>query len=318
MRAVNKRMHCRNEFQMEGRKHGCIHAACKQKHGETILMLCVRVLRVPSVNALDNKGTQTACGMMGLIDAHLQSLGAPRFRDPPTWPNVPPETRLLSLPCPERTGEADEARIQPNTSTHGRGAPGDDAEPGETIYHGALLTADGVKADSPQRLADAANLHEAGHMISGVKLPDWNPNVLPDAVDDLVEVYVAVSDAGPEIAGGRDQFAQEIAPCPNKVWFDGDCFGHQFALIEALILLSVEDLFPQLGFRYYSHLASLMHIARDNQNEFFLHGAANLRKQHMHLAFGRSFHGQSAGVGNEKPSWRTTSYSSMWHRFRRC
>ena len=48
---------------------------------------------------------------------------------------------------------------------------------------------------------------------------------------DFVEAFCCVSDAGSDIHGGRAIAEKQIAPLAWKLWFEMDCFGHQFQII---------------------------------------------------------------------------------------
>ena len=63
----------------------------------------------------------------------------------------------------------------------------------------------------------------------------------------------------------------------TKSFFDGDCLAHQYHLLSASELRSVDlflvkAIFPREydgKFKYYSHLAALCHIIRDNQEAIY-------------------------------------------------
>ena len=107
-----------------------------------------------------------------------------------------------------------------------------------------------------------------------IDLDNWE-----DDEDGCVSLWVMTTDAGSDIHGARNllkRFAEE----EYDTWFvDCDCFAHQYDLITRDILMAMEDIFiPAFeslfddnfkSFRYYSSLACVMHIIRDNLGDLF-------------------------------------------------
>lgn len=52
----------------------------------------------------------------------------------------------------------------------------------------------------------------------------------------LLELYAITTDAGSDIAGGRELIQHEMADSIGKLVFDTDCFAHQYQLIIKLFL----------------------------------------------------------------------------------
>ena len=51
---------------------------------------------------------------------------------------------------------------------------------------------------------------------------------------DFVEIFCCASDAGSDISGGREIAQKQITPLPWKMWFDVDCFAHQYHIMTKL------------------------------------------------------------------------------------
>ena len=93
-----------------------------------------------------------------------------------------------------------------------------------------------------------------------------------EGVSGLLQVWVATSDAGPDIVAGRSFMEKEISGDDKPfTWFlDSDCFIHQYQLISKGLIVSMGlFIMPALGldYQYYGALASILHILRDIAKE---------------------------------------------------
>lgn len=92
---------------------------------------------------------------------------------------------------------------------------------------------------------------------------------LPDAprptIHEQLEVWAACTDAGPDIACARSLIVTQLA---NDLWtwfFEIDCIAHQYQML-SLMTLQPDELAKLLCLptNYYSCLAIVMHLVRDN------------------------------------------------------
>lgn len=88
-----------------------------------------------------------------------------------------------------------------------------------------------------------------------------------------MSVFCATSDNGPDIASGRDLIAKEVDAIEKTFLFDGDCLAHQYHLHTGDLLTAMDEIvMKELGetkVKYYSSLAALCHVLRDNHAEVF-------------------------------------------------
>ena len=123
---------------------------------------------------------------------------------------------------------------------------------------------------------------------------------------DVLEVFLMTTDAGPDISKARQNIKCELHDDPNRIGLDCDCFAHQFHLITLALLWALDLLFiPASGqdFKYYTSLASLMHIMRDNMAEIYQAWADTYTVQDaiangVHLVAPRPVSGRWAKVGS--------------------
>ena len=97
---------------------------------------------------------------------------------------------------------------------------------------------------------------------------------LRDAVPGLLDVWCVTTDAGPDIAGARKRIQEEVYNHPWRWLYDCDCLLHQYHLISYHLTASMTKVMEALGIQsggsgYYSCLAMLMHIWRDNALDAF-------------------------------------------------
>jgi hypothetical protein len=91
------------------------------------------------------------------------------------------------------------------------------------------------------------------------------------AIDQHLEVWAACTDGGSDIACSRQLIASEMASYNWKWFFEIDCLAHQYQLL-SLLSLQPDELSSLLGLptNYYSCIAILMHLVRDNAREIWL------------------------------------------------
>ena len=123
-----------------------------------------------------------------------------------------------------------------------------------------------------------------------------------------LELWVCTTDAGPDVSTCRQLAQQEMAADPRKIMFDGDCLSHQYHIITKSILWSIEEfIMPSFGgewasCRYYTTLASLLHVWRDNAANIFCawvakHTAADAIQQNVHRVAPRPISGRWSRKG---------------------
>ena len=97
-----------------------------------------------------------------------------------------------------------------------------------------------------------------------------------DTAETPLEVYCIITDEGGDVARMKQLVLCELDNDPNKFAFVGPCFAHQYSLIVWCLLSGIEEfLLPAFGnvgdnaWKYYTSLASLLHIWRDNASEIY-------------------------------------------------
>ena len=81
------------------------------------------------------------------------------------------------------------------------------------------------------------------------------------------QVWIATTDKGGDVAAARAQMQQDLEPFATKLMFDGVCLAHQYQILVFLILYLMDKVIaPAMGseLKYYSTLASIFHVWRDN------------------------------------------------------
>ena len=90
----------------------------------------------------------------------------------------------------------------------------------------------------------------------------------------LLKVWCATTDAGSDVAHGRRLVAAAVSGSLYKLFFDVDCFMHQFHILVLGLLYGMDEFIMALfgndgGPRYYTVLASVLHVWRDNCAEIY-------------------------------------------------
>lgn len=113
-------------------------------------------------------------------------------------------------------------------------------------------------------------------VAQGLQAPQTpqSPEGLRETIPLTLHWWYVTTDAGSDIAAGRRRLASQIAPVENAALFDIDCLSHQFQLITKRQLFVMDDvvrtLKPPCGlYRYYSSLAMIFHVWRDNARDIF-------------------------------------------------
>ena len=124
--------------------------------------------------------------------------------------------------------------------------------------------------------------------------PCGGPEVSGESIGDILQIWLAMTDNGPDVTGAQQRWEAEMANDHWSWWLGSACFAHRYQLITLTILWSIEEIMvPIFGkefgkeFRYYSVLATLMHVWRDNAVSMWkiwvhIYGAANALKTGVH------------------------------------
>ena len=175
------------------------------------------------------RGTGHARGMLGMIEAQMKTLRAP------VWSEPMKSQKLIAV------GNGSRAR--------------------------AARIEDAGMIDVS---ADPAVLALAPFAEPGVEnVPQCDAD---DAADVICSVFIATSDNGSDIHGGRELVAKQVSGIPNSFFFDGDCLAHQYHLITGDLLYSMDEIVMREldeQMKYYSNLAALCHVLRDNHSEIY-------------------------------------------------
>ena len=182
------------------------------------------------------RGNSGAVATLGMLEPQLKSVGLPLG-----WVSPPVSPELQALQA------GGSGNLLPLTA--GVPAP---ATPGKHA------------ASTPEPAAEIASTST----IVATCASDSPRETVPHAL----EMFCSVTDAGPDILGARRLLDASLALCMWRWWFDVDCFAHQYHLLTLRMLRVLDgEIGKLLGLpaKYYSCLAMLMHILRDNARSFW-------------------------------------------------
>ena len=129
-------------------------------------------------------------------------------------------------------------------------------------------------------------------------------------------MYAVTTDAGSDIHSARGDMRQATANDLQSLFMDGDCLAHQSDIMDRDILYSMQDVltlaFTLLDpnftkFKYYSELATIMHLIRDNADNLFSACCSKLGVMECHSrGLHRVARNLSVAVGGERLNWGST------------